>query len=59
MSGPSRRRSRAIEPEPGALIFFLSLLIEGALAGALYLLLMAMLMVRPYGLFGRPPAVQI
>ena len=59
MSGPSRRRSRAIEPEPAALIFFLSLLIEGALAGALYLLLMAMLMVRPYGLFGRPPAVQI
>src|SRR6266852_9822773 len=35
MSGSSKRRSRAIEP----LIFFLSLLIDGALAGALYALI--------------------
>src|SRR5260370_29177739 len=35
MSARSNRRSRAIEP----LIFFLSLLIEGALAGALYALI--------------------
>src|SRR6266513_2440243 len=35
MSGPSNRRFRAIEP----LIFFLSLLIDGALAGALYALI--------------------
>src|SRR6266851_3485033 len=35
MSARSNRRSRAIEP----LIFFLSLLIDGALAGALYALI--------------------
>src|SRR5260221_6559691 len=35
MSGPSKRHFRAIEP----LIFFLSLLIDGALAGALYALI--------------------
>src|SRR5438094_4162870 len=45
MSGPSKRRSRAIEPNrrravmSPALTFFLSLLIEGALAGALYALI--------------------
>src|SRR3981189_3611155 len=35
MSGPSNRRFRAIEP----LIFFLSLLIDGALAGTIYALI--------------------
>src|SRR6266478_2806272 len=45
MSRPSKRRSRAIEPNrrraamSPALIFFLSLLVEGALAGALYALI--------------------